>query len=320
MLGVHALVAEDAAHLVHPLHAAHDQPLQVQLRGDAHIHINVLRVVVRDKRTSVGAAGNGAENRRLHLHEAQIVQIAAQIRHEPAADLEVPLTLRVHDEIDVPLAVTDLLIGQAVELLRQGAQGLAQQRDLPCADGHLAPLGAEHLALDAHDIADVIFLEAVIVVLIHLILAGVDLDAARFILQVAEGHLAHAALAHQAAAHGYLAALQSVEVVLNVLGVVCHVEFRDLERVAALVLQGLELLTADAQQLAEFLLLGVVAVGFVCHFAALLCILPMPGAMRPALSARSCRYGSGSCPGALPRLPPRRPCGPSAPCRRGNPR
>ena len=45
-----------------------------------------------------------------------------------------------------------------------------------------------------------------------------------------------------------------------------HVKFRDLEGVAALILQGLELLTADAQQLAEILLLGFVAVGFVCHF------------------------------------------------------
>ena len=291
VLGVHALVAEDAAHLVDALHAAHDQALQVQLRGDAHVHVDVLGVVVRDEGTGVGAAGDGAQHRRLHLHEAQAIQIAAQIGHELAADLEVTLALGVHDKIHVPLTVADLLVGKAVELLGQGAQRLAQQRDLPGADGHLAPLGAEHLALDAHNIADVVFLEAVIVVLIHLVLAGVDLDAAGLILQIAEGYLAHAALAHEAAGHGYLGALHGVEVVFDVLGVVRHVEFCDLEGVAALILQGLELLTADAQQFTQVLLLCLVAVGFVCHFAALLCILPMrthcaPCVQRSILSMR----------------------------------
>jgi len=263
----------------------------VQLRGDAHVHVDVLGVVVRDEGTGVGAAGDGAQHRRLHLHEAQTIQIAAQIGHELAADLEVTLALGVHDKVHVPLTVADLLVGKAVELLGQGAQRLAQQRDLPGADGHLAPLGAEHLALDAHNIADVVFLEAVIVVLIHLVLAGVDLDAAGLILQIAEGYLAHAALAHEAAGHGYLGALHGVEVVFDVLGVVRHVEFCDLEGVVALILQGLELLTADAQQFTQVLLLCLVAVGFVCHFAALLCILPMrthcaPCVQRSILSIR----------------------------------
>ena len=92
----------------------------MQLGGDTHIHIDILRVVVGDKGPGVGAAGDGAEDGRLHLHKAQTVQIAAQERHELAADLEVPLALRVHDQIHIPLAVADLLVGQAVELLRQG--------------------------------------------------------------------------------------------------------------------------------------------------------------------------------------------------------
>ena len=46
------------------------------------------------------------------------------------------------------------------------------------AHGHFAALGPEHLALDADNVADVILLEAVVVVLIHLVLAGVELDSA----------------------------------------------------------------------------------------------------------------------------------------------
>ena len=67
------------------------------------------------------------------------------------------------------------------------------------ADAHLALLRAEHVAADADDVADVALLERVIDGLVHLVLAGVDLNAAGLILQVAEGDLAHAALAHQAA-------------------------------------------------------------------------------------------------------------------------
>ncbi len=72
------------------------------------------------KGPGVGAAGNGAEHGGLHLHEAHIVQIPAQIRYELAADLKVPLGFGIHNEIHIPLAVAQLLVRQTVELLRQG--------------------------------------------------------------------------------------------------------------------------------------------------------------------------------------------------------
>ena len=46
VLGVHALVAEDAAHLVHAVHAAHDQALEIQLGLDAQHHVHVQAVVM----------------------------------------------------------------------------------------------------------------------------------------------------------------------------------------------------------------------------------------------------------------------------------
>ena len=46
VLGVHALVAEDAAHLVHTVHTAHDEALEVQLGLDAQHHVHVQAVVV----------------------------------------------------------------------------------------------------------------------------------------------------------------------------------------------------------------------------------------------------------------------------------
>ncbi len=123
VLGVHALVAEDAADLIHPLHAAHDQALQGQLGGDAHIHIDIQRIVVGDEGTGGGAAGDGVEHGGLHLHIAHIVQIVPQMLDELERMIEVPLDLRVHDQVHIALTIAHLLVGQAVELLGQGHAG-----------------------------------------------------------------------------------------------------------------------------------------------------------------------------------------------------
>ena len=270
VLGVHALVAENAADLVHALQTADDQALEVQLGGDAHIHINVERIVMRDERPRVRAARDGAEHGRLDLHEAEAVEVAAQERHKFRADLKVALALGIDDEVHVALTVAQLLILQTVEFFGQRPQGLREQRDLLGAHAHLAALGAEHLALDADDIADVVLLEAVVLLLIHLVLAGVELDAAGLVLQIAKADLAHAAFAHQAARDADLAALKRVKVVLDVLSVVRHVEARLLEGIAALGAQRCELFAADLQDLAEVLLGSVGLDIFFSHDISLL--------------------------------------------------
>ena len=72
-----ALVAEDPADLVDLLDAADQQPLEVQLQGDAQEQVDVERVVVRDERPGRGAAGDGVQRRRLDLAEALAVEVAA---------------------------------------------------------------------------------------------------------------------------------------------------------------------------------------------------------------------------------------------------
>ena len=173
VLGVHALVAEDAADLIHALNAADDQALEMQLGRNAHIHINIERVVVCDERARRSAAGDGAEHGGLDLHEAEAVEIAAQVRDEPAADLEVALALGVHDQIHIALTVAQLHVRHAVELLRQRAQGLTEQRDLLHVDGDLPRLGLERVAAHADDIADVILAEIGKLLLGHGVLADV---------------------------------------------------------------------------------------------------------------------------------------------------
>ena len=118
-------------------------------------------------------------------------------------------------------------------------------------DAHLAPLGAEHLALDAHDVADVELLELLVDGLVHLVLAGIELDAAVPVLQIAEGHLAHAPLAHQAACHLDGLALHGVKIVLDLLGGGIPVKTGDLKGVLALGLEIGQLFPADAGLLGQ---------------------------------------------------------------------
>lgn len=47
---INALVAENAADFIYLIKAADNQPLEVQLQRNAHIHIDIKRVVMRDKR------------------------------------------------------------------------------------------------------------------------------------------------------------------------------------------------------------------------------------------------------------------------------
>ena len=122
VLGVHALVAEDAANLIHAVHAAHDQALEVQLGLDAQHHVHVQAVVMGVEGTGGGTDLKGGQDGGIHLQEALLVQIGADLLQDLAALDEGVLYLRVGDQVHIALTVTHLGIGQAVELLGQGAQ------------------------------------------------------------------------------------------------------------------------------------------------------------------------------------------------------
>ena len=257
--GVHALVAEDAAYLVDALYAADDEALEVQLRGDAHVHVDVQRVVVGDEGPGRGAAGDGVEHRGLDLHEPARVQEAADVADELAADLKVAAALVAHDEVDVALAVLELDVGHAVELLGQGAQALGEQRHALDMDADLAGLGLEHIAGDADDVADVVFAEVRELLLADGVGADVELNLALVVLDVAEDGLAHAALGHDAARGLDGLALKGLVVVAYLVGPRAADKAGQLEGVAPLLLECRELLTADLKYFRELLLRGLVS-------------------------------------------------------------
>ena len=199
---VHALVAEDAAELVHALETAHEQALQRQLGGNAQIVIAVERVQVRDERLGVGAAHDRLQERRFHLVVAQLVfHVMADSRHDFRALLEHGAHLGVRDKIDVALTIADFLIGQAVELLGKRAQRLRQQ--LVALDGHgqLAAAGLHDGAPHADPIADVEVLQLGVSIFAEHVDAAEQLNLARGVAHREEADLALHALGHDAAAH-----------------------------------------------------------------------------------------------------------------------
>ena len=265
MAGIHTLVAEYAPQLIDPLDTAHDQPLQVQLRGYAQIHVYIQGVVVGDKRPGGGAAGDGVEHRGLHLHVASVLQEAADVADELGADDKVAAAILVDDKVHIALAVLKLRIGHAVELLRQRAQGLAQQHHGLDMYGYLLGLGLEHIAADADDVADVVLSEVGKLLLAHGVGAHIELYLAPAVLYMAEYGFAHAPFGHHAAADGDGFPLELRVVVLYFFGPGGPDKLGLLEGISPLLLKSRQLIPAYLQNLRQLLLLGRLLVVKLAH-------------------------------------------------------
>jgi len=191
--GGEPLVAEVAVDLKHPLEAPHHQPLEVELRGDAQVHLQVQRVMMGDERARRGATGDRVQHRRFHFDEAPLDQVVADTRDDSGAHLEHLARALVHDQIHVALAIAQLHVLQPLELVGQRAQVFGQQLVLRHIHIKVALAGLVQQAADADDVTQ-----------IHplgkgaRLLVDVQLDAPAHILQ----HHERAAIAHHPARHG----------------------------------------------------------------------------------------------------------------------
>jgi hypothetical protein len=183
--GRQALVAEHPGQLVDPLEAAHHEPLEVQLRCDAQVELHVQGVVVGDERPGQRPARDGVEDRRLHLHEAALVQEAAGERHDAAAGGEHGPAGLVGPQVGVALSVAHVGVGDAVELVAEAPAGLGEL--LPALDPHrqLALVGPDDLAGGDDPVPQVQPGEALVVV--GLLLEGHELDRPAGVPQGGEG-------------------------------------------------------------------------------------------------------------------------------------
>ena len=159
---VHTLVAEVLSDFIDTFKSSDNQPLQVKLRGDTHIHIDVERIEMGDERTRARTAGNALQRRCLHLRISRLVEEAAHRAQDGGALEESILHAVVYNQVYITLAVTllgvfKLVVCLAVLVLddRQRLQTLRQERDFLGMNRNLAHLRLEDETLDTDEVADV---------------------------------------------------------------------------------------------------------------------------------------------------------------------
>jgi len=97
VFGGNALVAEVAVDFVHLVKPAHQQPLQIKLRGNSHEQLKAEGIVVGDKRLGRGAAGNNLHHRGLNFQEALGVKKIAESPDNFAASHKYLFDLGIYD-------------------------------------------------------------------------------------------------------------------------------------------------------------------------------------------------------------------------------
>ena len=162
VVAVHSLVAEVLAYLIDTFEATHDESLQVELSGDAHIHVLVEGIEVGDERTGRCTAGNGLQRRGLHFGITSLVEHTAHGADDGGALQESLLHTFVHHKVDIALAiaqlwVVELIVGHTVLVFHdgQGLQGLREQGQFLGMDADLTGLCTEHETAHADEVANV---------------------------------------------------------------------------------------------------------------------------------------------------------------------
>ena len=119
VLGIHTFVAELTTDFVNLFKTADYATLEMQLGCYTHIHIDVKRVVMRDKRTSVRTARKCVEDGSFHLDKALFVKHFTDSGYNLATLDKDVFNFRVCNQIDIALTETKFRIAQTVEFLGQ---------------------------------------------------------------------------------------------------------------------------------------------------------------------------------------------------------
>jgi len=201
VLGGKAFVPKITVDLVYPLQPTDHEPLQVQLRCDPQIQIDIQRVVMRHEGARRRAAVKRLHHWRLHLYESPSFQLPPQRGDEPGAGHKDFTHFRVGDQIEVALPVACFHVLQAVPFLRHREQRLGEKLDLLHVHAELPGAGTEQVAIHAHDVAVIEHLEKLKAALTHGVLLDVNLQPLAVLLQVRESRLAHEPLRHHPAGH-----------------------------------------------------------------------------------------------------------------------
>ena len=211
---VGALVSELTTKLVDALKTANKQALQRKLGCNAQVVLGVQSVVVRNERLCVCAAKNLLENRGLNLHVTVCLHELADDGDDLGALAEYVADLGVHNEVNVALAITNLAVGEAVELLWQRTQRLGEDLQRGHCQGKLAAARTHDSAGCADDVAKVEKTQELPVLLVKVVDAAEELNLAGIVLYHDKRNLALVADGADAAGDGidFLTSLAVLEV------------------------------------------------------------------------------------------------------------
>ena len=153
--GAHAFVAVDAAEFEDTLHAADEQPLEMELKRDAEHQWHVERVVMGGERPRGGAAGGLLERRPFDLEIASRGQHATDRFDDPAASHKPVADALAVDEVEVSHPLPQFGINEAVVLVGGRFQRLREELEVRDEHRHLARLRPAEPAVHADDVAEV---------------------------------------------------------------------------------------------------------------------------------------------------------------------
>ena len=139
-----------------------------------------------------------------HFDEAARFQLPPQRGDNARAPNEDVAHGGIGDQIQIALAIANLHVLQAVPLFGHGEQGLGQEFDLFDVDAELAGAGAEQVAFDADDVADIEHFEKLEIALADGVFLDVKLQALTVLLEMREAGLSHVADRHHAAGNPHL--------------------------------------------------------------------------------------------------------------------
>ena len=191
------------------------------------------------------AARLGMQHGGFHFHEAPAFQEGTDGGDDLAALAEGIPHFGIDHHVQIPLTIAQVHVRQAVEFFRQGFQALGQQRNIFRMDGNFPRLGLEHLALHAHNVADVHFLESGVHILAHVVPADIKLHVAVGVQQLGERRLPHDVPGHDASGQGHCLAFISVIIVPDLAALSVHIGFGEQIRIVSAFPQGGQLVTAN---------------------------------------------------------------------------
>jgi hypothetical protein len=150
---VDTLIPEDATDLVDTVKTTDDELLEVELGGDTHEEVEVEGVVVSDEGLRGSSTSDLVHHGRLDLEEAEVVEELADVVDDTSALDEDLATLLVHDQVEVTLAVTLLLVLEAEVLLGELVEVGREENDVLGGDGELVALGTKGVTGDTENVA-----------------------------------------------------------------------------------------------------------------------------------------------------------------------